>query len=478
MIATIARKELRELLRDGRFRLVALVVLGLSLVTAAFGWQSARAVASERASAQAIAASQFSEQDDKNPHVAAHYGLYVFKPSGALAFLDPGVEPYLGVSVKLTAHRQSLLRDAAAADGTAMQRFGRLSVAAVLQLLVPLLLIGLGFGAWTSERERGTLRQLASLGVSPVDLLVGKALALLGAVGATLLPALAVGLIALAFVGGNEPLPPGTLPRLLWLVPVYAAYFAAFTALVLVVSALARSSRSALVTLLGLWVAMALVVPRIAGDVAARLVPLPESGVLAREVQHSLEQGIPGQTPRKERVEAISEALLERHGFKGAEALMDASLLDGLELQAEATYEDEVFDHHFGALYDRIERQDAIAKWLGVASPVIAVRALSMGLAGTDFAHHRAFASAAERHRRVLVTHLNDDFAKNAGAEGWSYRAGKAVWEAVPPFVHTPPSPGWALARQALSAGLLLAWVAVAGLCAWWSARRIRVVDG
>lgn len=477
MILTVAQKELRELLRDGRFRLVALVVLGLSVVSAAFGWQSARNLAAERAAAQEVAAAQFAGQDDKNPHVAAHYGLYVFKPGGALAFLDPGVEPFLGVSVKLTAHRQSLLRDAAAADETAMQRFGRLSVASVLQLLLPLVLIGLGFGAWTAERERGTLRQLASLGVSPLTLLAGKALALFGALAATLFPALIAGALAVMLLGGETPLPQGSVARLAWLVPAYLAYFAAYAAVVLFVSAVARSSRTSLVALLAFWVATALVLPRIAGDLAARVVPLPPPGALASEVAHSLEVGVPGKESRTARVEAITEALLERHGFKGAEALMEASLLDGIELQAEAAYEDEVFDYHFGALHDRIERQDAVARLAGFLSPVVAIRAVSMGLAGTDFAHHRAFADAAERHRRALVGHLNDDFAKNAGTEGWSYKAGRAVWDAAPPFVYTPPPPSWALEKQAGGITMLLGWVFFAGLAAWISAKRIRVTN-
>jgi ABC-2 type transport system permease protein len=42
----------------------------------------------------------------------------------------------------------------------------------------PLLIIIIGFNAMSGERERGTLRQLLSLGVPVQSLLVGKAMAL------------------------------------------------------------------------------------------------------------------------------------------------------------------------------------------------------------------------------------------------------------------------------------------------------------
>ena len=87
-LRALLRKELYEIVRDGRFRLVALTTLALLMVSLAFGLRQSTAVKAERAAAQAEADHHFVEQEDKNPHVAAHYGTYVFKPSGALSFVD------------------------------------------------------------------------------------------------------------------------------------------------------------------------------------------------------------------------------------------------------------------------------------------------------------------------------------------------------------------------------------------------------
>ena len=473
-VRAIARKEIRELSRDGRFWTVGAAVVGLLLASLAFGFRQARAAHAERTAAQRVAEEQWRGQDKKNPHVAAHYGTYVFKTTGALTFVDPGATPFLSVSVKLEAHKRNPLEGARAQDGTALQRFGRLSVASVLQLLVPLLVIGLGFAAWTGERERGTLRQLASLGVPARAQLAGKALGLSGALAALVAPAVLLGAAAVALLGDGGVAAAGSTARLSWMAAAYAVYFAAYVAVTLFVSAVAPSSRFALVTLLGFWVASGLVVPRAAADAAARLAATPAQADVARDVRQSLEAGLPG-VPREDRVAEITGELLERQGFQGAETLMDASLLEGIELQAEAIFENEVLDHHFARLGDAIERQEQLVQWASVASPLLAVRGLSMALAGTDYAHHRHFADAAEQHRRRLVDLLNRDFAEKAGASGWSYKAGRELWDRAPALSYAPPTVGWALRRQAVSLGALAGWLLAGAAAAWIAVSRMRV---
>lgn len=471
LIRAVAAKELLELARDGRFRVLGAVVGGLLVLSLAFGWQESRKVLAERTAAQATAEEHFLDQGEKSPHAAAHYGKYVFKPTGPLSFLDPGVEPHLGVTMKLEAHKRGLPADAASRDGTAVQRFGQLSVAAVLQLLVPLLIIAIGFGAWSGERERGTLRQVASLGVEPRILSAGKAIGLSLALLVLLVPAIVAGVAVAALFGGEGAVSP---LRLLGVAAAYSAYFAAFVAITLYTSARSSSSRVALVGLVAFWGVAGLIAPRLAADVAEAVAPLPTAQALAADIRTSLRDGLPGQ-PREQRVESVSTALLEQYGFKDAEMMMDEGLLRGIELQSEARFEEEVFDHHFSGLFASMDRQERVVQWASVFSPVLAVRALSAGLCGTDFAHHHHFAEAAEIYRRELVAALNDAFAQNAGAAGWSYQAGREVWETAPAFAYTAPTVGWAARRVALPAALLLAWLLVAALAARRAVATMRV---
>ena len=155
---------------------------------------------------------------------------------------------------------------------------------------------------------------------------------------------------------------------------------------------------------------------------------------------------------------------------------MPQALLSSIELQAEAAFENEVIDHHHRQLSAAIERQERLSQAAAVVSPVVAIRSLSMALAGTDFAHHRHFADAAEQHRRDLIVMLNEELGKRGGDDAWTYRAGSELWERAPEFQPTRPSLSWVLAKQQISVGALLVWLVAAIVAAWMGARRIRVV--
>ena len=225
LIRSVARKEVREVVRDGRLRLLCGIVVVLAFAAFAFGAQQARRAEAARAHAQERAAAQWEGQGKKNPHVAAHYGTHVFAPTSVVTAVDPGVSAFLGRSVKVEAHRRNLAAHAEAQDGAGMKRLGAFSVATVLLQLVPLLIIALGYGSWSRERERGTLRQLLSIGVDRRILLWGKALALLVVVVGLMLPAtLVIGGALWSMAGGDA----STLVRLSLLALTYSVYFAVF----------------------------------------------------------------------------------------------------------------------------------------------------------------------------------------------------------------------------------------------------------
>lgn len=169
MIRLIARKEMMELARDGRLRWTATIVLLLLTAAALLGWTRSRDLAAQHDAARRATRAHWLEQPQKNPHSAAHYGIYAFKPKLVTSFVDDGVDPYTGVVAWLEAHKQNEFRWRPAQDATATQRAGLLTAAVVLQLLLPLLIILLTYGTFAGERESGTLRQLLSLGVAPRD---------------------------------------------------------------------------------------------------------------------------------------------------------------------------------------------------------------------------------------------------------------------------------------------------------------------
>lgn len=452
MLRTVAGKEYRELVRDGRFRWAGGIVTGLLLVAGLAGFTAWREQAAQRDAAQATMQASWFNQPPKNPHSAAHYGLWAFKPQLPLAFLDRGVDPYTGTASWLEAHRMNEFRFRPAMDATAAQRFGEWTAAAVLQQLVPLLIVLLAFSAFAGERERGTLRQLASLGVPMRTLQAGKALGVAGALAVLAVPTAVLGAAVVLASGGVEG-----LVRLAALSGVYLAYFALVVAIVLLVSARARSARSALLTLLTLWVANGLLVPRVASDIARAAVPTPSAREFQEDVQRALATGIDGHAPAGARARALRDSVLRAHGVATVDSL--PFNYDGFSMQRGEEHANAVYAHLFGRLWDRFAAQDRAQLAGAVMAPVIAVRFLSMGIAGTDFGQHRAFAERAEAYRQLFNQVMNDDIASHAApGESFSYQADSTLWRTLPAFTYDAPGLSAVLAAHAGSLVLLGAW--------------------
>jgi ABC-2 type transport system permease protein len=470
MHRTLIRREWLEVVRDGRARLLAGSILLLLAGALAAGAVGVRAQRAERAAAESLTRAHWLSQEAKNPHSAAHYGVYAFKPAPVLSLVDRGVDPYTGQLTWLEAHKQNEFKGRQAQDAVPLARLGALTASTVLQLLVPLLIIVVGFGAFAGEREQGTLRQLLALGVTPRTLTAGKALGLGSALAAVLLPATLLGVAAIGLVEGAGAVR-ADAGRLTTLGLVYLAYFALWMAITLGVSARLRTPRAALLTLLGAWMVTGLLAPPLAADVARRAVPVPTAYEFAARIAEDFAKGIDGHDPADARAKALERRVLAQYGVDSVSQLPVS--FAGIALQAGEAYGDTVYDRRFGELWSAYERQEGVRTWVAVAAPVLAVRALSMGLAGTDVAQYRRFADAAERYRRRFVGEMNEDLTQHGVAAGFAYKADASLWARVPAFAYDAPSLAWVLDRQARPLVVLLAWVLVAG---WWAARGARAL--
>ena len=240
MIAKIARKEFTEYLRDGRFRWTALIIMALLLVSLGLGWKNYTDTKREIDAARADSRETWENQGERNPHSAAHFGVYAFRPKTPLSLIDSGLDNFSGSSIWVEAHYQNPARNRPIEDATALQRFGELTAAGVLQLLLPLLIIFLIFDAFAGERTSGTLRQVLSIGVKRSSLVFGKILGTTSALFLLLIPATIIGVLALAFATSNENLL-SSLPRFLLMCVGYLLYFGAFIGIALTVSAWAST---------------------------------------------------------------------------------------------------------------------------------------------------------------------------------------------------------------------------------------------
>ena len=456
-IRRIARKEITEMFRDGRLRWAAAIVFTLLVASLLTGWKQFADSSRQRQLAKLDERERWLDQGKKNPHSAAHYGVYAFKPESPLSSVDQGLNSYLGIAVWLEAHRQNLFKFRPAEDSTAAARFGELTAAVTLQILIPLLIILLLHSSFTGEREQGTYRMLASLGVPLQSLARGKALGAAIVLCLLLVPAALIGVAAIMLYSGDVGFG-AVAGRFAVMALSYLLYYSIFVAASLIVSARVKTSQIALIVLLAGWFLNCFVLPRVVTDLAGKLRPTPSAMRMTADIERDLELGIDGHGSRGDRIEELKARTLKQYGVDTIEKL--PVNFSGVQLTEADEYGYKVYDKHFEALFATYEWQNRFYQIASALSPMLSVQSLSMGLAGADFAHHRDFTDKAERYRRRIQRAMSDAITFKSRT-GEYVMAGNELWREVPPFEYNAPGLGRALGNYRWSILFLALWSAV-----------------
>jgi ABC-2 type transport system permease protein len=466
----IAREEWRALGRNRVALLGLSLMLLLALVAVLTAHERSRAIDTERNRFQARANADFDAQPNRHPHRMAHYGHFLFRPISPLAAFDPGIDPYTGHTVFIEAHRQNGASFGDARQSSLLLRFGQLTPAFVLQVLAPLLLIFLGYAAMAREREGGTLRLLLAQGVRPGELLRGKALALGGIAMTAFAPALG----ALVWIGvGSSVTWPAAWSALGLLGIGYFIWLMLWVLAVLVISTFAARRRDALLALLALWAVTVILLPRLLPGIAAMGAPLPTRFETEIAVHRDLAAMGDSHDPADPYFNAFKARTLARYGVGRIEDLpVNYKGLLGMEGERMTS---DLFNAYATKASARQERQTALVDGFGLASPVIALKHLSMSASGTDRAGYQRFVEQAEAYRYGLVQHLNRLQAEKVtlAEDGDRKRIDRANWQNHPEFVFRPSRADetWRTAAPALA--VLLLWVASLSLLLAVAARRL-----
>lgn len=475
LVLLIARNEGRLMRRNRVAQLAVLMLLLLSVVATLTSVAHRDASDALRARFQAQADSAFDGQPARHPHRMVHYGHFVFRPLPALAAFDPGVDPFTGSTIFLEGHRQNSANFGDVRQSSLLARFGSLTPAFVLQVLAPLVLIFVGFGAVAREREQGTLRVLKAHGTTTGALVAGKLLALGTIAALMLLPAL----LSLAWLVAVEG---AALAAAVALGFGYAGYLLLWTVGIVAVSSAVRSARTALMALLSLWAFAIVLVPRVAPDVALAMVPSPTRLETDIAVHRDLRRIGDSHDPDDPHFNAFKADVLRRYGVETVEQL--PFNYRGLLAMEGERLTSGLFDAYARAQFKGEREQGNIVAAFGLLSPTIALRSLSMALAGTDLEAHRRFLQQAEAYRYAIVQQLNqlqaeavtyaDDGSRNSDPEaGRRVRIDPRHWHDIPDFAYRGPSLHERLMAAGLSAAVLLVWALLVGLALRAAMRRL-----
>lgn len=449
--------------------LIIFFVISISVVTWLGVIQNLKQIKDQSEAHHHIRA-QWNEMKPSSPHGAAHFGSYAFKPNTVLNSLDEGINAVTGNVLRLEGHTQNDVVYSEASQSLLVSKFGKLKPSLLFQFVIPLFLIFLAFNSYTKERQSGRLKLLLIQGASLRKILFSKIISV-WIIGVLLL---LLSIIVQALFNGSV-LNSDAVLRLVLIASSYSLYYLIVTSMTVLLSVLFKSATASLSFTLVIWVLWTVFLPKIAGNAAEQLSPLPTRVEFNKLMQEDRSKGIDGHNPSGDREEELKKETLAKYKVDSLSQL--PINFDGIVMQADEDYGSKVWDKHFGQLYDQMQTQKKYYQLTGSVNPFASLQDLSMGAAGTDMFHHLDFLKQAEDYRRVFIKALNDKHTYGGSKTGdWGWEADSDFFKSVKDFDYQTPTLNNFLSKYILDILFLILWAALLLILINYSSKRVSIL--
>ncbi|MGN7989825.1 DUF3526 domain-containing protein [Pedobacter sp. 22226] len=368
------------------------------------------------------------EHQQRNPHDAAHFGTYLFKPVNILNVFDTGINDYTGNTYRIEAHIQHEISNSEAENNDTAMRFGNLTFALILQLLIPLFLLFNTSTSITSEKESGTLKMLLAQGLSSRKIIWAKVWANYLIIVMIIFPLFLLMTIAVLCSGDSALL----LTRLLWILITFLLYYLLIALAGTIISAISNHSGKALLGALCFWIFMSIIFPKVITGMADRSYPLMSRAAFSDLVERGYRKGLNGKDPYNVRGERYINALLKKYQVDSVSAL--PFNIEGLTLQFHEDYRTMAFNHYFREVEHTFNQQQRVLNLWGIFDPFLSTKRLSMALAGSDYHHHESFFKQAQVYRNNLIRQLNMQLAMHGKNVKGEYTVGPKYFSQLKDF--------------------------------------------
>ena len=432
-IFLLARQLFIDSFRSKVMLLASLLILFLILFSAYSGWKNYDDQNHIRGLVQNKVQDSWENNPDKHPHRMAHYGSFALRLKHVLSTFDLGMENFVGNAVFLEAHKQNTVNFSEASMSTGLLRFGEVSLAMLLKVIVPLLIFYIGFESIAKERQNGTLKLLIGQGVSRKEIVFGK---WLGIWSLSLIVLISVFLLVLVFVlmESNTTMYSDNLLRLGVLITSYILFFAIVSAITILVSAFSKTTKSALVKLLGIWLLFVIILPKSLQAIGYYLYPTPSKVQMEIALEHDLVKKGDSHNPDDPYFKALRDSVLLVHNVKKVEDL--PFNYSGFVMAQGEALSTKIYLSHQKRLYDVYKKQNNLERNSAFLNPYTAIKNLSMAFSGTDFKSFLHFKDKSEAYRYKLAQEMNQlqmDLIPNKGKKGPS-KISSDYWQKFPPF--------------------------------------------
>lgn len=435
--------EINTKKRSAGLKTLFVIMQVLLLVSLLTGWSQYERTSVMQQQTQALVEQQWAEQPDRHPHRVAHFGHFTFRPPGALSFFDVGVSNFLGNSIFIEAHRQNSANFANDYDAATLLRFSELSVANILLVIWPLLLIAFAFNTVSAERQFGTLRQLLAIGVSLRHVIIGKGLGYLALTLAFLSPIFIATLILIGV--SSIELTADVLLRVGLLAILYLLYCVFWIVVVLLISSIVKEPKHVLASLISCWFVLTILMPRMVADYAATADPILKRNDLELAVKLETKKVGDSHNPNDPHFNSFKEGVLKEYGVNTVEEL--PINYRGLVMAEGERISAEIFANFYQQEQDKLKRQQARISAFYWINPYMLARDLSMALARSDAWHFYDFELQSEAHRYARTQKLNEIHTNHIElAHDRDQKASSEFWQDFDKFEYQAPNLAQSLA--------------------------------
>jgi ABC-2 type transport system permease protein len=287
------------------------------------------------------------------------------------------------------------------------------------------------------------------------EILLGKTLGVAAMTGLMIAPGTL--LLLLWHLGAGGAASGDALWRGVGLFAGYALYLLLCAAVAVLVSARQQTSRGALTSLLLFWIVFCVAVPRAAQTLGAIAAPAPAKAEFDAALERDLAHEGDSHDPNDPHFASLRAETLAKYNVREIRELpFNYGALVMLEAEKISSG---IFRRHYGELLDTFRRQNRFSEWGALLDPYLAIRNLSMALAGSDLAHYAEFQWQAEAFRFEMVQKLNQLHLTEVRFENdRAQRVSRDRWQAFPAFAFRPLSVADALKQQRASIAALLVW--------------------
>jgi ABC-2 type transport system permease protein len=370
------------------------------------------------------------EQPPKNPHMAAHYGTFAFKPANPLSLFDKGIRNFSGSFTYLEAHRQNDFVGSPAQNSSIYLRMGEFNLSFLLQFALPLLILAIASGMFSKEKQDGIYSFMTTNSIAGKSLFYAKSIALFIVIS---------GIVFLIFGGtffisllSGIDWNSQQIGAILLLFLMYLLFYFCLINLTLIVSLKAHSFKSAFIMSCSAWIFLFFLLPRLASNFANDFYPLPSNIAFKSAVKKDIDNGIDGHS-RGKREEIVIDSLLKKYKVDSTNKL--PINIDGVLLMKGEGYSSSVYEIHFKELQHKIFQQRAVSTYLGVINPFLLMRNISMSLCNNNLENEFDFREKAEVYRNYFVQQLNENMMlKSKEGEFKTYKIHKTEFNQIKDF--------------------------------------------